>query len=187
MREPSPLGVELCKLKFHVSPVHTSLLIDLATLPEDGKAFSGELSAEIFGLPEKDATAVGALEYGLWAQRFGSELLLTGSVSAPFQFKCVITLKDFIQTIHLDSAAISIEIGNSSQLDVTEALREEVLLAFPANPRCDEGDDPEPCEIDSRYLAVDKPGKDDISPPPRNGGDDRWSALNDLTGLNDQP
>ncbi len=166
--------------------MNTSLIIDLPTLPEDGKPFSGELSGDIFDLPKKDATAVGALEYDLWAQRFGSELLLTGVISAPFEFKCVVTLKNFVQTIHLESAAISIEIGNSSELDVTESLREEVLLAFPANPRCDEGDEPEPCEIDSRYLAVDKPGQDDISPAPRTEGDDRWSALNDLTGLNDQ-
>lgn len=166
--------------------MNTALTIDLPTLPEDGKSFSGELSESIFDLPGEDATAVGTLEYDLWIQRFGSELLLTGTISAPFRFKCVVTLKDFIQTIHLESAAISIEIGNSSQLDVTESLREEVLLAFPANPRCDEGDEPEPCEVDSRYLAVDKTGEDDISPAPRNEGDDRWSALNDLSGLNDQ-
>ena len=167
--------------------MNTSLIIDLPTLPEDGKSFSGEISETIFDLPGEDATPIGTLDYDLWVQRFGNELLLTGTISVPFQFKCVITLKKFVQTIHLESAAISIEIGNSSQLDVTESLREEVLLAFPTNPRCDEADEPESCEIDSRYLAVDKTGVDDISPAPRNEGDDRWSALNDLTGLNDQP
>jgi uncharacterized metal-binding protein YceD (DUF177 family) len=167
--------------------VNTSLIIDLPTLPEDGKSFSGQLSEAVFDLPKEDAAPVGTLDYDLWVQRFGNELLLTGTISVPFQFKCVVTLKNFVQTIHLESTAISIEIGASSQLDVTEALREEVLLAFPTNPRCDEGDEPEPCEIDSRYLAVDKPGEDDISPAPRSEGDDRWSALNDLTGLNDQP
>ena len=166
--------------------MQSALVIDLATLPEDGKSFSGELSDTVFDLPKEDATAVGTLEYDLWIQRFGSELLLTGTISAPFRFTCVVTLKDFIQTICLKSAAISIEIGNSSQLDVTESLREEVLLAFPTTPRCDEADEPESCEIDSRYLAVDKPGKNDISPAPRKEGDDRWSALNDLSGLNDQ-
>jgi len=164
-----------------------SLVIDLPTLPDEGKSFSGELSEAVFDLPKEDATAIGPLEYDLWAQKFESELLLTGSLSVPFRFRCVVTLKEFVQTIRLESAAISIETGNSSHLDVTEALREEVLLAFPANPRCDEGDEPEPCEIDSRYLAVDKPGESDVSPAPRKEGDDRWSALNDLTGLNDQP
>lgn len=164
----------------------TSLIIDLPNLPEEGKFFFGTLSDAVFDLPKEDATAVGPLEYELWVQRFESELLLTGSISVAFRFRCVVTLKEFIQTIDLESTAISLEIGNSSQVDVTEAIREEVLLAFPTNPRCDEGDDPEPCEIDSRYLAVDKPGDNDLSPAPRNEGDDRWSALNDLSGLNDQ-
>lgn len=163
-----------------------ALIIDLATLPEEGQSFSGELDGEIFDLQKGDATPAGPLEYDLRAQRFESELLLMGEISAPFTFTCVVTLKEFIKTIYLDSAAISVEIGNSAQLDVTEAIREEVLLEFPLTPRCDEGDVPEPCEIDSRYLAVDKPGENDLSPAPRNEGDDRWSALNDLSGLNDQ-
>ena len=163
-----------------------SLIIDLATLPEEGMAFSGELDGAIFDLPKGDARSTGPLTYDLWAQKFESELLLTGSISAPFEFTCVVTLKNFIQTIRIPSAAIAVEMGNSSQIDVAEAIREEILLEFPANPRCDEGDTPEPCEIDSRYLAVDKSSDNDLSPAPRNGSADPWSALNDLTGLNDQ-
>lgn len=162
------------------------LLIDLPTLPEEGKAFSGELDGAIFALPEGDAVSVGPLEYDLWVQRFESELLATGSISAPFEFTCVVTLKPFIKTIRLPKAAVSVEIGHSGQVNLGEALREEILIEFPADPRCDEGDVPEPCEIDSRYLAVDKPGGDGLSIAPRSEGDDRWSALNDLTGLNDQ-
>jgi uncharacterized protein len=149
-------------------------------------AFSGELDGAIFDLPDNDASSAGPLEYDIWVQRFESELLLTGAISAPFHFTCVVTLKKFLQTIRLDSAAISVEIGNSSQMDVTEALREEIILEFPADPRCDQGDDPEPCELDSRYLAVDKSRENGLPPAPRNEGDDRWSALNDITGLNDQ-
>jgi hypothetical protein len=89
----------------------THLKIDLAALPEEGKLMTGELPGEVFDLPEGDARAVGPLEYDLRAQRFGSELLLTGSLSAPFEFTCVRTLHPFIQTIRLDDAAISVEIG----------------------------------------------------------------------------
>lgn len=164
-----------------------SLIIDLATLPEEGMAFSGELDRAIFDLPKGDAVATGSLMYELWAQKFDSELLLTGSISAPFEFTCVVTLKNFIKTIRLPSAAISIEIGNFGQIDAAEALREEILLEFPTAPRCDQGDVPEPCEIDSRYLAVDKSSDNDLSPAPRNESNDPWSTLNDLKGLKDQP
>ncbi len=163
------------------------LNIDLATLPEEGKAFSGELPAAIFDLPEGDARAAGPLRYDLWAQRFGSELLLTGGLSAPFQFTCVRTLHPFIQTIRLENAAISLEIGNGAEIDATEALREEILIQFPINPRCEDGDVPQRCEIDARYLSVDKPGGDALTTPPRAVGDDRWSALDELKDLKDQP
>jgi len=162
------------------------LLIELGNLPEEGKAFEGELPEAVFDLPEGDAKAVGPLVYDLWAHRFGSELLLTGSISAPFEFTCVVTLKPFIQTIALDGAAIALEVGNQGEIDVTEALREEILINFPADPRIDEADNPEPCEIDSRYLSVDKAGEDGLPTPPRAGSDDRWSALDSLD-LEDQP
>jgi uncharacterized protein len=163
------------------------LMIDLANLPEEGRAFSGELPPEIFDLPEGDARAVGPLEYDVWAQRFGSELLLTGNLSAPFEFTCVRTLHPFIQTIRLEGAAVSIEITHEGVFDVTDALREEVLINFPVDPRCEEGDEPQQCEIDSRYLSVDKPAEDELPTPPRAENADRWSALDNLKDLKDQP
>lgn len=163
------------------------LIIDLANLPEEGESLSGELPKDIFDLGEGDAQAVGPLHYELWAQRFGSELLLTGMISAPFEFTCVRTLHPFVQTIRLDSAAISLEIDKDALIDATEALREEVLIHFPIDPRCEEGDEPVECEIDSRYLSVDKPPEDGLSTPPRDEGDDRWSALDNLKDLKDHP
>jgi uncharacterized metal-binding protein YceD (DUF177 family) len=163
------------------------LIIDLANLPEEGKEFAGDLPRDIFDLPEDDAQAVGPLSYDLWVHRFGSELLLTGKLSAPFEFTCVRTLHPFVQTIRLENAAIAVEIEKEGPLDVTEALREEVLISFPVDPRCEEGDVPQKCEIDSRYLSVDKPAEDGLPTPPRAESDDRWSALDILKDLKDQP
>lgn len=167
--------------------MQSKLPIDLESLPEEGMALSGELSPEVFDLPKGDARALGPLRYELWAQRFGSELLLSGALSAPFEFICVRTLHPFIRTIRLDAVAISLEIGKSSEIEASEALREEVLIQFPANPRCEEADEAQECKIDSRYLSVDKPGDDGLITPPRTEGDDRWSALDDLKDLKDQP
>ena len=160
-------------------------MIDLGGLPEAGKVFSGELPKEIFDLPADDAQAVGPLIYDVWAQRFGSELLLTGTLSAPFEFTCVVTLNPFIQTIAVD-AAVSIEIEREGEIDVADALREEVLINFPIDPRCDEGDIPQKCEIDSKYLSVDKPPEDGLPTPSRAESDDRWSALDNFQDHKDQ-
>ena len=160
--------------------MEVSLKIDLSTLPEEGQAISGELPKNVFDLPKKDAQPVGPLEYDLWVQRFGSELLMTGNLSAPFEFTCVRTLHPFVQTIVLEKAAISLEIKEEGELDVAEALREEVIIHFPVDPRCEDGDVPQKCEIDPRYLSVDKPVDDGLTTPPRPEGNDRWSALDNL-------
>jgi uncharacterized metal-binding protein YceD (DUF177 family) len=163
------------------------LVIDLAGLPEEGKAFVGELGPEIYELPEGDAVPTGPLSYDLWVNRFGSELVLTGKLESAFEFTCVRTLHPFIQTIVLESVAISLEIGREGEVDVTDALREEVLINFPLNPKCEDGDEPMECNIDPRYLVVDKVSETGLDTPPRAGSDDRWSALDKLKDLKDQP
>lgn len=163
------------------------LIIDLATLPEDGKSFAGRLDPAVYDLPEGDAVPTGAMVFDLFVKRFGSELLLTGRLESPFEFTCVRGLHPFVQTIALQDAAIAVEIGQHAEIDVTDALREEILINFPANPRCEEADEPTPCEIDSRYFVVDKPPGEGVGSAPRAGGDDRWSALDQIPHLKEQP
>ena len=162
------------------------LSIDLFTLPEEGKNFSGELPPEIFDLPAHDPQPVGPLSYDLHVQRFGSELLLSGSLSVPFELTCVRTLHPFVKTLRVEPATIAVEIEQEGDVDATDALREEVLLEIPDYPRCDEADEPMHCEIDSRYLAVDKPAEDTVETRPRAAGDDRWSALDALDNLDSE-
>jgi len=172
-------------LKSYLWSVKGKLLIDLSKLPEEGKSYAGELPKEIFDLPEGDVQAVGPLIYDVWVQRFESELLLTGMLSAVFEFTCVRTLHPFLQTIRLEAAAASMEIEREGEIDVTDALREEVLINLPVDPRCEDGDVPQKCEIDSRYLSVDKLPEDGVPTAPRAESDDRWSALDILKDLKD--
>lgn len=160
------------------------LIIDLNTLPEEGKQFEGELDPAIYDLPKRDAQPTGPLYFDLNVQRFESELLVRGYLSSPFKFTCVRTNKEFVQTISLEEFGESFEI-DEAQINLTEALREEVLMAFPAYPRCDEADEPLECIIDERYLAVDKDPPSGVDPAPQEQNDTRWSALDDLNEFKD--
>lgn len=153
------------------------LIIDLGTLPEEGKEIEGELDASIFDLGESDPSPKGPLIFELRVQRFESEVLLQGSLSCLFEFNCVRTLHPFTKTITLPAAAVAIEVGNFGEIDATESLREELLLEIPNHPCCEIADDPQKCEIDPLYLAVDKPHPDEVDPAPREEADSRWSAL----------
>lgn len=156
------------------------LLIDLETLPEEGKRMHGDLDAEVFDLTERDPKPLGPLAFDLHVQLLGEELLLQGSLSCPFEFECVRTLHPFTKTLSLPAAAVALEIGNSGQIDATEALREELLLEMPSHPKCEIADTPQKCEIDPLYLAVDKEAPDEVNPAPPEGSDSRWSALDNF-------
>ena len=163
------------------------LVIEITSLPEEGKQLTGTLSENVFDLPGSNVRPLGPLEFDLRAQRFENELLLMGTLRAPFELECVRTLNRFKQTIRTENAAIALEINNQPEIDATEALREEILLAFPDYPRCDEGDDPMPCEINPRYLAVDKSVEADVENPPAPQEDTRWDALDQFKTPESEP
>jgi len=159
-----------------------TLEINLNELDEFGEQISGEISPEIYQLPERDGKPLTGLKYDLYVQRFDNELLLRGKVSTQFELVCVRTLKVFSQTVTIDSLAISIEIKDAI-VDPTEQLREEILVELPIDPRCDEGDEEMPCEIEEKYLALDKDQESDLEEKPADKPDDRWSALDQLDNL----
>ncbi|PQJ27408.1 YceD family protein [Rubritalea profundi] len=162
----------------------SSLVIELIHLPEEGKSFEGQIDPAIYNLPKHDAQPVGPLHYELHAQRFEDELLVRGFISSAFKFRCNRDNQEFIQTISLDEFGQSFEIEEGN-VDLTEALREEVLMNFPSYPRCDEADEPHVCEIEEQYLAVDKDPDDGVDEAPESNSDDQWAALDDFKKFKD--
>ena len=154
--------------------------IDLANLPDEGQHFEGEIPPEIFELEGSDIINVSPVSYPLFVQRFDTELLLTGSLEATFELTCMRSLHPFSKTISIPSAAISIELGNDGFVDAGPAIREEILLELPTNPRCEEGDTPGECQIDPKYLAVDKPTEDGVDIAPASEKSNPWAALDTL-------
>ena len=154
--------------------------IDLANLPDEGEHFQGEISPDLFELGQTDIISVTPLRYALLAQRFDTELLLTGEIEATFELTCMRSLHPFKQTIHLPAAAISIEIEGHSIIDASEAIREEVLIELPTNPKCENGDNPAKCEIDPKYLAVDKSTNAGVDNAPAREKPNPWAALDAL-------
>ena len=119
----------------------TQLLIDISTLPEEGKSFSGELDPSIFTFSGDDTQCIGPLLYDLYIQHFESELLLRGSLSAPIEFTCVRDLERFVKTLENNDLCASIE-ATGGEVDLTDTLREEIIILFPDYPHCEDADAP---------------------------------------------
>ena len=164
----------------------SKLEIDTALIPEEGSTLSGELDGSLFSLSKNDAKSVSPLHYDLLLQCFENELLLQGSLEAAFEFRCVVTNQTFVKTIFIEQSAIALELSGSV-IDVTDALREEILIEFPAHPRCDQADEPMPCEVNPRYLAVDKPIDDGVNPASQTRSNSDWGTLDQLGDLPDHP
>ncbi len=154
--------------------------IDLANLPDEGKQFDGEIPPEVFDITGTDIASVSPLKYSLFVQRFDTELLVTGDIEATFQLTCMRSLHAFAKTISMPSVAISIELGADGFVEAAEHIREEILLELPTIPRCEDGDTPSKCEIDPKYLAVDKPADDGVDNASAQEKPNPWAALDAL-------
>ena len=74
----------------------------------------------------------------------------------------------------------SFQIDSQNVVDVSDSLREEIVLDFPAYPKCVDGGMENDCMAKTPYFGVDKEGGTGVnsSAPIRNSG--VWDALNEL-------
>lgn len=116
------------------------LNIDVARLDRDGEDFEGEIDPETvgYGLEEGDyATPSGGLRYSLFVQLLGDELLVRGAISQDFDRVCSLCAIPFKERIEEKSFVASLPVAaGEAFVDLTEELRETILLNFPEHPVC---------------------------------------------------
>lgn len=156
-----------------------NLIIDLTEFPEEGKRLCGELDGALFGIDSDALRSTGPVTYELEAQLYETELVLRGTVSAPFSLRCDRCLEYFDYTVELADFAFSYEVKGKAEQDVTEDLREELILALPAYPKCELAD--LECKINDTFgdFRLDKDpqtGVDSATP----SGESVWDALDGL-------
>ncbi len=137
------------------------LIIDASRLDPEGENVTGEVAA--VDLDEEFVKPFGGVRYRLRAQLFGNELLVRGHLEQDFTLVCSRCGKDFDDTVHVDDFTMSCTVAeNSSEVDLTEDVRESIILALPSYPVCAEA-----CPGISQKVEI-----------PR---DDRWNALDGLS------
>lgn len=144
----------------------TRLLIDVSRLDPEGEAFEGEVDA--VDLNEELVKPFGGIRYALTAQAFGTELLVRGRLEQDFDLVCCRCGKDFDTTVRVEDFTTSVEIPAKAEfVDLTDEIRESIILALPNYPVCDEACPGVVCAAeapsDGRWDALDavKPGGGD--------------------------
>lgn len=140
----------------------------------------GEIDASVFHLPGKTAAASSPLRYSLQATHADGVVVVNGSIRAGFSLECVRCCTHFPHEVVLDPYLADIELENSPVIDLTDRLREDILLALPAYPRCDQGSEPRTCPVGDRYSLPPADSLKDVDGPaedPDPGRSGQWGAL----------
>ncbi len=161
--------------------MQTRFVISLEEFPEEGLHLVGEVDGAIFGIDDADLRCTGPLSYDVEVQLYDTELVLRGRVSAPFRLRCVRCLAEFDYELEIDELTLSADVKNKLSVDLTDELREELVLELPAYPKCELVD--AECKINDSFgdfrLAKDpQPGVDSATP----SGESVWDALDSLPG-----
>ena len=136
------------------------LIIDASRVDAEGDELEGEVGC--VDLDEGFVKPFGGVRYRLTAQVFGTELLVRGRLEQDFDLVCSRCGKDFDDTIKVEDFTASFEIDEKSpEVDLTEEIRESIILALPTYPVCSE-----------TCPGVER--KDEMP------SDDRWGVLDHL-------
>lgn len=113
--------------------------IHLRQIPEDGLYLEGEEDRQVLDLQDdqQPVRQVSPLRYSLDVGKNSEGLWITGSVSLELELECVRCLEKFVYPMNVDDLAVQMELPATESVDLTPYLREDILLALPAYPRCD--------------------------------------------------
>ena len=112
--------------------------IHLRQIPEEGLHIEGEEAGFSLDLPAEDPVrALGPLRYSLDLGVSSDGLWATGELEIELELECVRCLEKFSYPLTVPDVALQMELPGRETIDLTPALREDILLALPAYPHCD--------------------------------------------------
>ena len=97
----------------------------------------GEEPSSILDLHEPDIRPAGPVRYALDVGLSGSGLFATGQLAVDLDLQCVNCLEAFRYPLKVDQFACQVELTGTETVDLTEPIREDILLALPPHPHCD--------------------------------------------------
>lgn len=151
------------------------LTVDVARLDAGGEWCRGEASPDALDLGENELVKpLGGVVYALFVQALGTELLVRGELS--LRLACVCSrCSDTFETEAAEREFVAaFEINEATEfLDLTEEVREAIILALPRYPVCREA-----CR--GLCLACGANLNKAACTCRQTGRDDRWVALDAL-------
>lgn len=116
-----------------------TLIVHVDSLPLEGRSLAGEVPASQLDLPgEGRGIFKSPVTFDLFLSLVEGKLLVQGKVSTTCESRCDRCLEPFQQAVTIDDVCWFFEDLDNEAIDLTEALREDILLHFPQRLLCDQ-------------------------------------------------
>ena len=111
--------------------------VHLRQIPAEGLHLQGEEPCPITDLQNDDIECSAPLRYDLDVGVSEGALWANGTLVQPVQLRCVRCLEKFAYDIRVPAFAVHTELRGPETVDLTPAMREDIVLNLPAHPHCD--------------------------------------------------
>jgi len=111
--------------------------VHIKQIPDDGLHLEGEEPAAILELNDPGMTPLGGVRWALDIGLSEGGLFATGKLGVDLDVACVACLKRFTYPLRVEDFATQVELTGPETVDLTDAIREDILLALPPYPHCD--------------------------------------------------
>ena len=114
------------------------MIVYIERIPADGLDIEDAVSADALGLAESQdgSVVVGDVRLRLNLNVVGGELLVRGSWSGEIELVCSRCLEVFRVSLDEKELFWDFEIMGRDSIDLTDRVREDIILHFPVKPLC---------------------------------------------------
>ena len=110
--------------------------INVRRIPEGGETLRGTEPATIIGLDDPNIRFEKEIAYDLHVEVQETALLVTGTLRAPATAHCGRCLKALKLPVAVDDFVFHHELHGEDLVDLTESVREDILLQLPQRTLC---------------------------------------------------
>ena len=119
--------------------MEAKLTIDVARLDSDGEEMAGTLDDAVLELNDEYVRPFAGIRYALDVRQIGRELLVRGRLEQDFAAVCSRCGGDFDFTVKVPDFTASVEVDEKTEfVDLTDGIRESIILGLPTYPVCRE-------------------------------------------------
>ena len=163
----------------HAEPDFCSMKIHINQIPLDGMHLEGEEQGDILEIQDETVRVLAPISYSLDLGLSHGGLFATGTLATELELECVCCLNRFRFPLVVPDFAVQVELTHAELVDLTENVREDILLALPLYPHCDWAGD-KPCP---GVRAIAQIQEQETAAEP--SGESPWATLDRLNKLKD--